>query len=267
MRMIERFICLLFITVLFSACNGTIFADTAVIDTPVPQVTSIPTNTLLPLTHDPDAVAPILSDDLPLDGLVLAAHMYADGTCYDLGIYQDGHYSVLSCLPGFTYPTSTGFLDEYKLSYLNKWVERFQSFEEPSSEGFLKFVGNGVILPDFSDIASMRAMISDIEWDAHGYIHKGGFPSPVLLAKEVLSNKLGIPLDNKSVLKFEVAEFPDACLGVPEAGEVCSQSVRQGFRIQLVAQGMLYEFHTDIFGYDIRQFGEPQIAPTPGPVG
>jgi hypothetical protein len=95
------------------------------------------------------------------------------------------------------------------------------------------FVGTiRVVVPEFPDMVSMEAM-----------------------------------LDNKNVLKFEVAEFSDSCLGVPRAGEVCSSSVRQGFRIQVVAQGMMYEFHTDNFGYDIRQFGEPRVAPTSGPAG
>jgi hypothetical protein len=277
MNTVGRLLYLLCIGILLFACGRNPIAETTIIGTVTLTSSHLPDPTEGPAGNsvaspDPSQTSsfpyePTLNDELPLDGLVLAAHVYADNTCYDLGVYQDGHYSILSCLPDFTYPMPTGFLDEYRLSYLQRWAERFQSFEEPSAQGILKFVGNGIIIPEFSDFVSMKAMIGDIEWDAHDYIHKGGIPSAVLLTQSVLSNQLGIPLDMNSVYKFELMDFPDACLGVPEPGEACPQVVTQGFRIQLVAQGLLYEYRTDLFGYDIRQFGEPQVAPTPGPVG
>ena len=273
MKTIRQLALLMFIDVLLSACGGNTITEIAVTDAPTltsippPYPTDIPTS--IPVASLPSGFpyAPTLSDDLHLEGLVLAAHMYADNTCYDLGIYQDGHYSVLSCFPGFTYSTSTGFLEEYELSYLNRWADHFQSFEEPSAQGLLKFVGKGEVAPEFAEKISMRAMVGEIEWVAHGYIHKGGWPSAVHLARTLLSHQLGVSLDDKSVFKFEVVDFPDNCLGAPKPDEVCAQVVTPGFRVQLVAQGMLYEFHTDVRGYAIRQFGEPKIAPTQGPAG
>jgi hypothetical protein len=70
-----------------------------------------------------------------------------------------------------------------------------------------------------------------------------------------------------TVLKFEAVDFPNSCLGTPKPKEVCVQVVTQGFRIQLVALGLLYEYHTDAFGFDIRPFGDPQAAPTQGAGG
>jgi hypothetical protein len=53
-------------------------------------------------------------------------------------------------------------------------------------------------------------------------------------------------------------DFPDSCLGAAKPGEVCEQVITSGLRVQLVSQGMLYVFHTDFAGYDLRQVGSPQ---------
>jgi len=113
----------------------------------------------------------------------------------------------------------------------------------------------------------MQAMLGEIEWTAHQYVHRGGTPSAVLVARLVLSNQLGIWLDDSNVLNFEVTDFSDSCLGAPTPDEVCDPVVTEGFRIYFVVQGLMYEYHTDVWGYDIRPFGEPQIAPTQGAGG
>ena len=113
----------------------------------------------------------------------------------------------------------------------------------------------------------MQALLEDLEWDAHGYVHPGGYPPVVFRTRTVLSTRLNMWLDNSAILKFEAVDYPDSCLGAPKPEEICEQIVTQGFRIQFVVQGLLYEYHTDVFGYDIRQFGEPQIAPTHSPPG
>jgi hypothetical protein len=146
-------------------------------------------------------------------------------------------------------------------------MEKFQSFGEPSIHGLLKFTGNGNAVPEYADQVSMQALINDLEWAAHEYVHQGGYPSVVSHAREVLSHQLNKWLDNSSIRNFEVIEFSDSCFGAPKPDEICGQVLTQGFRIQFVVDGLLYEYHTDVFGYDIRQFGEPQIAPTQGAGG
>lgn len=273
MRTIPWFIILVFMMILSSGCNGTLPTEVTLAETPPAVRTpspmpSPPSATVRPtIAPDPAQLAPILSDWISTDGLILAAHVYREGACYDIGIYDDDRYTVFSCLLDFVYLSPEGSLDSYESSYLRRWAERFQSFEEPSDQGPLKFVGIGAAVSEFADKASMRALLSEIEWKAHGFIHGGGWPSAVFVARSVLSNRLGIPLDNQNVLRFDVMDFPDACLGAPRQDEVCAQVVTQGFHIQFVAQGMLYEYRTDVFGYDIRPFGEPQIAPTPGAAG
>lgn len=270
---------------LLSACGGTVpTASPASAPLPVtvtgtlaPLPTFTSTSTQLPLepvlSGFPYAAA--LNDALPKENLVLARHFYADTTaqvqgdeyCYDVGIYADHTYLFISCLPGFTYPAPSGTLDANQSNFLNRWVERFQSFEAPSIHGLLTFTGRGGDVPEYADQVAMQALIGDLDWAAHEYVHRGGYPSAVFHAREVLSHELNKWLDNSAILHFEVIEFPDTCLGAPKPDEVCGQVLTQGFRIRFVVDGLLYEYHTDVFGYDIRPFGEPQTAPTPGPVG
>jgi len=256
--------------------------------TPPPQsgaasVTLTPFSTVsMSPTSSPDSPEPtgfpfasVLNDSLPRENLLLARHFYsepdvghqADEICYDIAIYNDDSYIVMSCAPGFTYPAPTGTLDEVQSKFLHQWVNTFQAFDEPAIHGLLKFNGIGSKASDFSDRVSMQALLSEVDWTAHAYIDRGGWPLVVYHARSVLSYQLNLPLDNSNILNFEVVEFPDTCLGAPKPNENCEPTATQGFRIYLVANNLMYEYHTDVWGYDIRPFGEPQIAPTQGAPG
>lgn len=284
-----KFVSLLFIIAFLSACTGnlpTATQDIPVISTetpmplrsatPPPFPTFTPTSTLIYQSPEPAGFpqAALLNDALPKANLLLARHLYADTVghlkdeiCYDVGIYNDDTYLVISCLADFTYPAPTGTLDANQSRFLQRWIEKFQGFEEPSMNGLLLFAGTGSTISEFSDQASMQAMLGEIEWTAHQYVHRGGTPSAVSVARSVLSNQLNKWLDDSTVLNFEATDFPDSCLDAPKPDEVCEQVVTQGFRIYFVVQGLMYEYHTDVWGYDIRPFGEPQVAPTQGAGG
>jgi len=286
--MTRKLISLCFIIVLLGACNRMATTDAPLpTDSPIPHAATLtatlppfptftPTSTLIYQSPEPAGFpyAALLNDALPKDNLLLARHFYADTVghlndeiCYDVGIYNDNTYLVISCLADFTYPAPQGTLDANQTKYLSRWVEKFQSFEEPSMDGLLVFAGKGVAAPEFSNIASMQAMLGELEWTALQYVHRGGTPSAVSVARSVLSHELNIWLYDSSVLKFEAVDFPDACLGAPKPDEICEPIVTPGFRIYFVTQGLMYEYHTDVWGYDIRPFGEPQIAPTQGAGG
>jgi hypothetical protein len=287
MKKFVQFASVSFILMLLSACNGVAAVkDPALTETPIPNA-AIATGTLLPFpASTPTNTLPLpqlsgfpyaaeLNDALPRENLILARHFYSDTVghiqgdenCYDIGIYEDDSYIVMSCLPSFVYPAPNGNLDANQSKYLHHWVGKFHSFEDPSIHGLLKFSGMGDSFPDYSERISMQALLEDLEWDAYGYVHQGGYPPVVFHARNVLSTRLNMWLDNSAILKFEAIDYPDSCLGAPEPEEICEQGVTRGFRIQFVVQGLLYEYHTDVFGYDIRTFGEPQPAPTQGPTG
>lgn len=72
-------------------------------------------------------------------------------------------------------------------------------------------------------------------------------------AQNFLSESLGVDVTQVEVVKVEDEEWPDACLGLPDEGEMCAQVVTPGFRITLEVNGQTYVLHTDESGVNIRQ--------------
>ena len=260
MKIIYKLLVLSF-AILISACNGALPtqpSEASVIPsetptqqitqasaTPLPPPTFTPGNTLIYQSPEPAGFpfAAELNSALPKENLLLAVHFYADTVghisgdefCYDVGIYNDDTYIAISCMPDFAYPAPTSKLDTNQSKFLHRWIETFQSFDEPSIHGLMKFAGTGNAIPGIADKVSMQALIDDIEWTANEYVHPGGYPPVIFHTRTVLSNQLNMWLDNSSILKFEATDFPDSCLGAPKPGELCEQAVTQGFRIYLVA--------------------------------
>jgi hypothetical protein len=78
------------------------------------------------------------------------------------------------------------------------------------------------------------------------------YPPAVAAAIEALSQSLGSDPTSIQVTGFEPVEWPDACLGLPEAGELCAQAVTPGWQIRLTAGTRTYEARTDLLGQKVR---------------
>jgi hypothetical protein len=71
-------------------------------------------------------------------------------------------------------------------------------------------------------------------------------------AREALARQLGLdPLAIRLVETVPV-DWPDACLGLPAAGESCAQAVTPGFRVVVETGGTQYEFRTNRDGSMVR---------------
>jgi hypothetical protein len=193
--------------------------------------------------------------------LVISDHASGDSLCFDASVYKDGHYFLSSCLTGFAYPAPNGYLDANELFYFYRWLDGLQPYQDTSPYRTLIFAGQGPAAAQFADKISIETLVLNLEARARASASGGGIPSASLAAQWVLSMQLGLPLDQVRVKNVESINFSDSCLGAPKPNEVCKAASIAGFRVQLVAQGLLYEFHTDAAGYDLRQFGSPQPAP------
>ena len=82
-----------------------------------------------------------------------------------------------------------------------------------------------------------------------------------LSARQILAQRLQLPLDAISMVSAEPVEWPDSCLGVAAAGVMCMQVITPGYRVTLATQGDSYVFHTDETGGTVRLASapEPQI--------
>ncbi|MEW6567791.1 MAG: hypothetical protein AB1449_06420 [Chloroflexota bacterium] len=78
------------------------------------------------------------------------------------------------------------------------------------------------------------------------------YPPAVSAAVEILARQLGLDPAAVAVVDFEEVEWADACLELPEPGEVCAEVITPGWRVQLRADDDDYLAHTDIAGERVR---------------
>lgn len=74
-------------------------------------------------------------------------------------------------------------------------------------------------------------------------------------AQQALADALGISLDAITLVEVEEVEWPNACLGLPEPGEMCAEVLTPGFRLVFEAGGERYEAHTNRDGSQVRFAG------------
>ncbi len=71
-------------------------------------------------------------------------------------------------------------------------------------------------------------------------------------ALEALAEKLGVDLAQLEIQVFEPVTWPDACLGAPEAEEICAQVETPGYGGILILDGEQYEFRMDENAQNVR---------------
>ncbi len=89
-----------------------------------------------------------------------------------------------------------------------------------------------------------------------------GQDDPAANMAGVLANQLGIDRSAVTVVSSEAVAWPDACLGVTLADEMCGQVITPGYKIVLSANGNSYTYHTDQNGswYRLAEGPEVQIG-------
>lgn len=65
-------------------------------------------------------------------------------------------------------------------------------------------------------------------------------------AREDLTRRSGIALEEVLLADVEVVAWPDASLGCPQPGMAYAQVLTPGYKVRLEAQGRTYEYHTDM---------------------
>lgn len=80
-------------------------------------------------------------------------------------------------------------------------------------------------------------------------------PPAVVAARQALAERLDIELEAVDVLSFEAREWPDACLGLAAADEMCAQVITPGYLVTLRAEGEIHEARTNQDGSAVRFAG------------
>jgi hypothetical protein len=70
----------------------------------------------------------------------------------------------------------------------------------------------------------------------------------VARARLHLAQRAGIAVDDIETVSITPVTWPDACLGIGEAGLFCAQVMTPGYQIRLKAKDTLYEYRSDLHG-------------------
>ncbi len=73
----------------------------------------------------------------------------------------------------------------------------------------------------------------------------GQVGAPTETARQDLSKRLGMSLEEIEVQSVKAVEWPDASLGCPQPGMMYAQVITPGYRILLKAGDETYEYHSD----------------------
>jgi hypothetical protein len=85
-------------------------------------------------------------------------------------------------------------------------------------------------------------------------------PAAALAAQGDLAQVLGLPAAQVTIRAVEAKEWPDACLGMAKAEEVCAAVITPGFRILLTAGGSEYEYRSNQDGSVLRRGREAETT-------
>lgn len=71
-------------------------------------------------------------------------------------------------------------------------------------------------------------------------------------ARSDLAAKLGISAQSIIIMEVENQTWNNGCLGLPKAGEFCTEALVPGFKVEMEAQGESYTYRTNASGSVVR---------------
>lgn len=78
-------------------------------------------------------------------------------------------------------------------------------------------------------------------------------PDVALNVQNQVSEVLGVSAESIQIEKVEKMDWPNSCLGLPGADEVCAESITPGWRLVFKVNGQEYRYRVDATGTVIRQ--------------
>lgn len=78
-------------------------------------------------------------------------------------------------------------------------------------------------------------------------------PTVALDVQNQVSALLGVPVESLKIVKIEQMEWSDGCLGLPAAGESCTQAITPGWLIIFSVDGQEYSFRINETATVLRQ--------------
>lgn len=96
----------------------------------------------------------------------------------------------------------------------------------------------------------------DLENDAQDAVEtvtgSDSLPEAAVMAQQVLADELAATTADIQVVSTEQVEWPNACLGLAQEGEMCAEVITPGFLVTLEVNGEQYQVRTDETGGNVR---------------
>lgn len=70
--------------------------------------------------------------------------------------------------------------------------------------------------------------------------------------RQNLATQLNVTAAEVTIVNAEPVDWPDACLGLTGAGEICAAVITPGYQVTLEVNGEQYTYHTDLSGENSR---------------
>jgi len=90
-------------------------------------------------------------------------------------------------------------------------------------------------------------------------------PQAVLDARKQVAEALGAPVEQLELVAVDQVQWPDACLGLPQPGEMCAQATLRGWRAILKVDGQEVEVRTNLAG-DVVRWKQVEGSSLEGPI-
>lgn len=89
-------------------------------------------------------------------------------------------------------------------------------------------------------------------------------PGALDAVQKALADELALPMDQVTLQEYREVQWPDACLGFPEPGEVCAQTITPGYLMIFKTPDGMLEVHSNRGGDHYRYTpAQPQAGDRP----
>lgn len=121
-----------------------------------------------------------------------------------------------------------------------------------------RLTGIAILVVAASIFAACSADVptDDLENDAQDAVEtvtgSDTLPEAAVMAQQVLADELAATTADIQVVSTEQVEWPNACLGLAQEGEMCAEVITPGFLVTLEVNGEQYQVRTDETGGNVR---------------
>lgn len=180
----------------------------------------------------------------PNVGLVWSRQGGIGGLCDRLELDAQGEVHYAPCNESLR----VGRLTSEELRTYQDYLRRYAPFEalmQDNASGAdnlavsLRFSGQGSRLPTQEEQREIAAWVGAVYARLWQEDRRAAVAAR---ARTDLAGRLGLASGAIQLVAVEPATWPDACLGLPQPGEMCAQVLVEGYRVLLQAGGKMYEY-------------------------